>query len=49
LFNDSIPTAEFIQVLIRCENDHEQWVEKDLEGGGHGLFEDNILAFVCKH
>jgi hypothetical protein len=33
---------------MRWENNHEWWVGKDLEGGGCGLFQGTILAFVWR-
>lgn len=33
---------------MRWEDDHEWWVKKDLEGGGHCLFDGTILEFMWR-
>jgi hypothetical protein len=37
------------QHQMRQKYDHEWGINKNLEGVSHGIFQDTMLAFNCKH
>jgi hypothetical protein len=44
LLNVAVLTQDFMKLRIKCKNDHEYWVGKDLESSGCGMFKDAYIA-----